>query len=379
MTILPLFPEDLKLFLAEIEKAGALLCLVGGAPRDFLMSGVLSNDLDFEVRNISIPSVKDFFKSKSIAFEELPYDIVRIDYKGFDLEFSSPRLENPLHGNKSHHHFEAVLDFKLSYDRAFSRRDFTINAIGIELSFKDEAEKLIDPYQGLEDLKNNLLKEISESFFLDSVRFLRLVRFHVKYGFAISESINNQMGLFDLSELSVHHFKEEMRKSKKGGDFINAFNHLTSLYQLSVPESFKCLKNFQFPAGVETAEDVLAAVFFKMPAEAQSVSGFFSMPQSKLRDLKSFDGSYKTISALNREDLKSLVDQGLSDEKTLGVLRDLKNLEDKKEWREYYPSHLVISWDDWEDIKVDSKEIEQTPAALRSYVKYYKALQAVVS
>lgn len=379
MTILSLFPNDLKLFLCEIEKAGALLCLVGGGARDFLKSGVLSNDLDFEVRNTEIENLKSFFKDKAVAFDELPYDILRVAYKGFDLEFSCPRLENPILDNKSHHHFEAILDCHLSYDRAFARRDFTLNAIGFEFSFQKETEKMIDPFSGAEDLKKNHLREINDDFFLDSVRFLRLVRFHVKYSFSISESINNKMGMFDLSELSIHHFKEEMRKSERAGEFINVFNRLVSEYQLKIPESFYFFKGHHFNSDVENAEDVLVSVFFKSEQDAQKLSAFFSMPQSKLRDLKSFHASYNSISLFKMTDLKALSQKSMNDEEVLALLRDLKNLEEKKEWREHYPNHLLISWDDWEGVKVSGDEIENTPAPLRSFVKYYKAFKSVVS
>lgn len=379
MTILSLFPNDLKLFLCEIEKAGALLCLVGGGARDFLMSGVLSNDLDFEVRNIEIGILKKKFKDKGVAFDELPYDIIRVSYKGFDLEFSCPRLENPILDNKSHHHFEAILDCHLSYDRAFARRDFTLNAIGFEFSFLKDTEKMIDPFSGAEDLKKNHLREINDDFFLDSVRFLRLVRFHVKYSFSISESIDNKMGMFDLSELSIHHFKEEMRKSVRAGEFINVFNRLVSEYQLRIPVDFYFFKAHHFNSDVKNAEDVLVSVFFKSEQDAQKVSAFFSMPQSKLRDLKSFHASYNSISLLKMTDLKVLSQKSMNDEETLSLLRDLKNLEEKKEWRDHYPNHLLISWDDWESVKVSGDEIENTPAPLRSFVKYYKALKSVVS
>lgn len=379
MMILSLMPADLKEFLSEIESLGARLCLVGGASRDFLASGILSNDLDFEVRGVPVKTIKDYFKTKGLSFSELPYEIVRIDFRGFDLEFSGPRLENPLMDNKSHHHFEAILDQSLSYDRAFARRDFTLNAIGVECSFKNETAKVIDPFNGVKDLENKVLREISDYFFLDSVRFLRLIRFHVKYNFAISESIINQIGLFDLSQLSLHHFREELRKSRQGGIFVNEFVRITKTYQLKVSEAFKFWNDYHFGAEVETADDLLVAVFKKNPEDAKKVAAFFLMPDKRLKDLKSFDDSYQAVFKLSSADLETLSKKGLNDNALLNVLRDLKNLEEKKEWRSYYPEHLIISWDDWEDVSVANDELQNTEAPLRSYVRYYKTLQKVCS
>ena len=379
MTILSLIPNDLKAFLYQIEGLGARLCLVGGGPRDFLMSQVLSNDLDFEVRGLEISKIKSYLKSKQINFTELPYDITRVEVLGFDVEFSSPRLENPLLDNKSHHHFEAILDKNLAYDRAFSRRDFTLNAIGIEFDFANDTAKIVDPFNGVSDLENKTLREISDYFFLDSVRFLRLVRFHVKCGFKISDSIKNQMGLFDLSDLSLHHFKEEMRKSKAAGPFINAFNDLVKNYQIQVKDIFKIWESYHFSNDIDTPEDLLALVFFKNPLDAKKVSEFFLMPEKKLKDLKSFHESFNVVLKIKKEDLAEIAHKKINDPSILNTLRDLKNLEDKKEWRKYYPNHLIISWDDWENVTVSPEDLQNIEAPLRSYVRFYQTILKVTS
>lgn len=377
MTILSLIPEGLKTFLREIEEAGARLCLVGGASRDFFMSGILSNDLDFEVRGVQVSEIRELFKKKGLSYTELPYEIVRVNVLGFDLEFSSPRLEIPLAGNKSHHHFEAILDPKLSYERSFARRDFTLNAIGIELDLKNDKANAIDPFSGREDLAQKTLREINDSFFLDSVRFLRLVRFHVKYDFLIGESLKNQMGLFDLSELSLHHFKEEMRKSGKSGPFINEFSRLVKEYALPIADQFKFWGEFHFSSEVKTTDDLLVRVFLKEPLSAKKVMAFFSLPEKKLKDLASFFESYQHILKLTKEDIVKLAQGRLEEDSVLLVLRDLKNLEEKKEWREYFPHHLIVSWDDWQEVSVDSDTVQKTPQALRSYLRYYETLKKV--
>jgi hypothetical protein len=61
----------------------------------------------------------------------------------------------------------------------------------------------------------------------------------------------------------------------------------------------------------------------------------------------------------------------------LSVLKDLKNLEEKKEWRIYLSDTLLVSWSDWEKVTVDPAEMEATPIALRSYIRYHKALKRV--
>ena len=375
MTIVSLIPNELKNLLHEIEGLGFSLCLIGGASRDFLMTQILSHDLDFEIRNHDTSALKVFLKSKNINFTELPYQIIRVDFHGFALEFSTPRVERPIAGNKKHHHFDAELNPRLSYKEAFKRRDFTLNAIGIELDIQKGTEVLIDPYGGVKDLQEKVLREISDEFFLDSVRFLRLIRFFIKYNFSMSESIASRIGEFDLSELSKHHFIEEMKKSNSPGLFINKFNELTSSYQLSLSQECKIWSEFVFSADVETKEDLLAAVFLQNKKNAKLVSSFFSMPLTKLRDLESFYDSFIIIKSASKEQFKALAETPIAQLSEPGLLKELKNLEEKKQWRKYFDEELLFGWSDWESVNILPDELEKTPVKMRSFLRFHKALQ----
>ena len=378
MTITSLLSSNILELLQKIEDLGFKLCLVGGAPRDYLMDrSYLSKDLDFELRSLRISDLKTFLKFQKINFTELPYEIIRIEFEGYDLEFSTPRLEKALIDNKTHHHFVAELDPQLSYAEAFRRRDFTINAIGIELNLKAKTEHIVDPYDGVKALMSKTLKEISDDFFLDSVRFLRLIRFMIKYNFEMAASIESKLSRFDLSELSVHHFIEEMMKSKKPGIFINAFNNLVQAYQLTVPVNFSFWQTLKFLPDVESKDDILVDSFLQNESAGHEVARFFSMPEKRLKDLKSFHESINKIKNTKKDDFIKLSQTSLDKISDLSILKDLKNLEEKKEWRVYSNDQLLVSWSDWESITVDPKEIEATPVALRSYIRFHKAILRV--
>ncbi|MGZ3789968.1 MAG: hypothetical protein ACXVLQ_15635 [Bacteriovorax sp.] len=383
-------PEGLRTFLTEIEGLGFSLCLVGGAPRDYFFSDTISNDLDFEIR--PVPSIEKgdwplyykklhlFLSEKKCAFTEFPYLITRTEFAGYKLEFSSPRLEINKEGNLTHHHFDAILDPALGYVEAFKRRDFTINAIGLEFHCKEKRDVLIDPYGGVDDLKNGILKNISEDFFLDSVRFLRLIRFQVKFNrFAINKDLYAHLDRFNLSLLSVHHFKEELFKSRPG-EFLNLFSKLIKEKKLEVPALFKIWTEYNFPVNLKNAEDILVFIYLQDKKEAQAVSQFFSMPEKKLRDIHSFFESYKRTRALKQEDFKHLLN--LPIEEVLGheILRDLKNLEEKRYWKMYLDdSHhdLLVDWSDWEKIQVSPSELQSLAPALRSYYVFYKTIEKI--
>lgn len=375
MTIAALIPNDLHDLLSEIERLGFSICLVGGAPRDYFRSKTLSTDLDFEIRNLDASVLRAFLKNKKINYTELPYQILRVDFQGFDLEFSTPRIESHISGNKTHHHFEAELNPKLSYQESFKRRDFTLNAIGIEFNLKTNSEVIVDPYGGLKDLEAGILREISDDFFLDSVRFLRMIRFSIKYNLKINDSIISRISEFDLSELSKHHFIEEMKKSKAPGLFINKFNELVKAYKLSTPAEFSFWNDLIFSSDIHSKDDLLVAAFLQKEQSAKFVSSFFSMPEKRLRDLRSFYDSFVIVKNASQRELLALAGQTINELNDPGLLKEFKNLEEKKEWKKYFTEQLFFSWSDWDGVSIDAHELNGAPVAMRSYLRFHKALK----
>src|SRR3979409_2162047 len=79
--------------------------------------------------------------------------------------------------------FHTAPDVTLEQDLA--RRDLTINAIA-----KDEQGRLIDPFNGVADLKARVLRHVGPAFAEDPVRVLRLARFNARFarfGFTIAD------------------------------------------------------------------------------------------------------------------------------------------------------------------------------------------------
>jgi tRNA nucleotidyltransferase (CCA-adding enzyme) len=70
----------------------------------------------------------------------------------------------------------------VTLEEDLKRRDLTINAIA-----KAEDGTLIDPFHGREDLKDGVLRHVSEAFAEDPVRILRVARFAARFGFRVAE------------------------------------------------------------------------------------------------------------------------------------------------------------------------------------------------
>lgn len=87
--------------------------------------------------------------------------------------------------------FETYFDPTVSLEEDLRRRDLTINAIAE--SFDGE---IIDPFNGLNDLKNKVLRHVSEAFIEDPVRILRIARFAARFatlGFKIANKTMHLM------------------------------------------------------------------------------------------------------------------------------------------------------------------------------------------
>lgn len=200
-----------------LQSFGFVPTLVGGAVRDFLLTGVVGTDWDLELTHPTVSFNKSQWKDLGVALSALgktlylPYEVIRIDYKKYQFEFSPPRKEN-FNDSKGHSNFTAEFDFKLPFEEAVRRRDFTINAIGIRFSSLKEFE-LLDPLNGVVHLRDKLLHHAGPDFKKDPVRFLRAIRFAEKMQFHFTEELKQVLEAMRVDGISSTYIWSEMQKS----------------------------------------------------------------------------------------------------------------------------------------------------------------------
>lgn len=256
-------PSSIHPILEYLETSGFSLILVGGATRDFILSKTLSHDLDFEIRYCDhyegrewescLTHLMETLGSKfNLAIENLPFGVFRFSLGEFDVELSSPRTETFITGQLGHSNFTVFLSSDLDYKKAYSRRDFTVNALGAKLQCRVEKSELIDPLNGIVALEKKLLVPCGNDFFHDPVRFLRLIRFGHNLGFELDEKISSALSCFDLSELSDFYIRSEAQKTGVLPFFKKLFNILDSVN--IVPSSN--ISSLRFLATVESHESL---------------------------------------------------------------------------------------------------------------------------
>ena len=162
--------------------------LVGGCVRD-LMLNPLAESIDVDImvegdgidfaeklaRKINVPKIVPFKK----------FATAKIPFKEYEIEVASARLEK--YDEYSRSPSEVVMS---NIEDDLLRRDFTINAMAVSLN-KENFGEFFDPFNGMEDLSNKILRTPLDSdttFSDDPLRMMRAAYFASKLSLAIDPS-----------------------------------------------------------------------------------------------------------------------------------------------------------------------------------------------
>jgi poly(A) polymerase len=163
--------------------AGEQIALVGGPVRDALLGREVA---DLDLTTSARPEVTERLLK---GWAEATWDIGRafgtIGARHGDWQVEITTYRSEVYEPDSR---KPSVDYGDSIDGDLRRRDFTVNAMAIELP----SRAFIDPYGGIVDLANGVLRTPGtpeESFSDDPLRMMRAARFAAQLGFAVDESV----------------------------------------------------------------------------------------------------------------------------------------------------------------------------------------------
>jgi len=221
------------------EALGCEAYVIGGFVRDYLLERGSPKDIDVVVLGSGISLAKKLSEALPNSPEVTVfknYGTAMLKYQDLVIEFVGARKESYTHDSRN----PVVENGSLEDDQ--NRRDFTINALAIGLN-KDNYGVLVDPFNGLDALKNKrIVTPLSPgiTFSDDPLRMLRAIRFASQLNFTIDaealEAITVQRDR--ISIISKERIVDEINKMMSSPMPILGFElmHKTGLLPLILPE-----------------------------------------------------------------------------------------------------------------------------------------------
>ena len=205
-------PNAVKKIIQTIEKNGACAYIVGGYIRDSIREADLQNS-DIDIATNATPNeVEQMFGCSEWATYPLGIKfgtiaLIQNDTKR-TYEITTFRTEEAYTDGR---HPDSV-SFANTIEEDLSRRDFTCNAIAC-----DAKGNIVDPFNGIEDVHNNVIRAVGnpkERFEEDHLRILRALRFASQLGFVIEDdtalAIREMKGT--INTVSSERIREELTK-----------------------------------------------------------------------------------------------------------------------------------------------------------------------
>lgn len=185
----------------EIDNNGGRALLVGGAVRDMLL-GRESKDIDIEVHGLSLEQLEKILKEHGpVSTVGKSFGVLRLHT--LDVDWSLPRTDSV--GRKP----VVAIDPTMSIERAFERRDLTINAMGLDL----KTGELIDPFNGKADLEKGVLRAPNtETFLEDPLRFYRVMQFIARFDMYPDDTLQELCKKMSINDVSRERIESEFEK-----------------------------------------------------------------------------------------------------------------------------------------------------------------------
>lgn len=194
------------LLASKVKEKGGRAFYVGGYVRDLLLN-IPNKDIDIEVHGIAEKDLVAILNEiGEVDYYGRSFGIYALRHE--DIEVALPRSEKVL--GTGHRDFEISVDPDMGYKNAALRRDFTINALMMDVL----SHEILDYFNGIYDLNKGIIRHVNDvSFVEDPLRVYRAAQFASRFGFKIDERTVELCKSIDTFALSRERIEEELKKA----------------------------------------------------------------------------------------------------------------------------------------------------------------------
>ena len=303
-------PTDVKRIFEVLEKYDKDIFLVGGCVRDIFLNRE-PKDYDFTT-NATPQEMIDIFKLENIKTfpTGIDYGTITVLIDGEPFEITTFRAD----GEYSDGRRPSEVKFSDSIDEDLKRRDFTMNALAYNPS-----RGVIDNHNGVDDIKNGIIKAVGcaeERLSEDFLRAFRAIRFANQLNMRLEKTIkvaieeNYQL----IKNVSSERVNEELTKTLTSGNKLKYVRLLSILLKDALPElyeSFSTLQNHPYHAynvGDHTVK-VIDSIENDISLKLTALLHDMGKPETRFTDEEGIDHFYghnKSSEKIAKRFLKSL-------------------------------------------------------------------------
>jgi tRNA nucleotidyltransferase (CCA-adding enzyme) len=232
----PHLDPDIRNLLASLRHIGGRPLIVGGWVRDNLL-GIQTGDMDIEVFHLPFDTLrKQCRRHGRLITVGAAFAVLKLTLSNSTtVDISIPRRERKT--GEGHTSFRIQADPDMTVEEAAQRRDLTINAISMD----PFTGMLLDPVQGIRDLKDGMLRHVGSRFSEDPLRVLRVYRFQARFGFEIAPETRGICRSLSkrsvLQTLARERIEDELRTTILQGKKSFTINALSNMHEDGVIHS----------------------------------------------------------------------------------------------------------------------------------------------
>lgn len=198
--IFDLYP-NLVSIINKIDEKNGITYLVGGAVRDIVLGHKVA-DMDIEVHGLELEVLSNILSNFGVVnLVGKSFGVIKM--YGIPIDWSLPRTD--MSGRKPY----VYINPSMAIEDALRRRDLTMNAMAINL----KTFEFIDPFGGLEDIKNKVLRSPDVSFFTqDPLRFYRVMQFTARFQMHSDKDLTDVCQKMNIKNISIERIEAEFEK-----------------------------------------------------------------------------------------------------------------------------------------------------------------------